>query len=713
MVLKHSLGGNSRTVMLAAVSPSSLDYEETISTLKYADNTKKIRLRVAANVTSGLLASDGGAMQLVPILQAEVKKLRELLQQQQIQQHKFTSSSHQSPNSYNTETNNETMELVDQMRARVQELEEQLKDREELIKNLQVQQSFSDNQSMNNSTHEDEDSVSVITTHTMGTYHSTTTHRSQPYVVLADDAIDTTLPRLINLNQDPLFSECLVYYIPQGQAIAGSSEVDVDILLSAPDILPTHCFLCNDKDEVYIYPANQTAKIYVNGLLLQSNVVDNNNSDNNGISNNSVSNNKRNKIVNKNDRYYLRHFDRVSMGRYHLFRFEACGRRRSISETKGTKSSLSRSTPTMNINADAPGWDFAHDELMLNKDSLRLTTRSRSPSRNDTSEHYPPGYFNSITNTLSTNNSSESEVGERVEKKKIQRNQSMKNNQQQQQQQSNSLQQKIANRINSSYSNDTKQITKVPSDDWWEKVSEVVDNPKKVNTPAELRAMLRSVMESAEKKMEQIFPTNQSNQQIENEPSSSSSTSTSTSLPNNNVRSQLKQVTKQKDSLQSNNDEIKTTSKSSKSRTSYLMNDDNDFNEIDNVNHNNGNNRNNNVNNDDLLDQLPPPPPPTLVTSTILLPSKSEEISIPSGNSYSSSKSLKPSSSSSTVNRIKLPSNSTSTVDILIAERRSTSTLSSSYISCSSPDSINSSKQRLTSTTPTSSSNTKLAALSF
>ena len=44
--------------MLTAVSPSSFDYEETISTLKYADRAKRVRMRVEANVTSGLLATD-------------------------------------------------------------------------------------------------------------------------------------------------------------------------------------------------------------------------------------------------------------------------------------------------------------------------------------------------------------------------------------------------------------------------------------------------------------------------------------------------------------------------------------------------------------------------------------------------------------------------------------------------------------------------------
>ena len=39
--LQDSLGGNAHAVMVTAVSPSSFDYEETISTLKYADRAKR------------------------------------------------------------------------------------------------------------------------------------------------------------------------------------------------------------------------------------------------------------------------------------------------------------------------------------------------------------------------------------------------------------------------------------------------------------------------------------------------------------------------------------------------------------------------------------------------------------------------------------------------------------------------------------------------
>lgn len=45
-LLKDSLGGNCRTVMIANISPSSLSYEDTHNTLKYANRAKEIKSTV-------------------------------------------------------------------------------------------------------------------------------------------------------------------------------------------------------------------------------------------------------------------------------------------------------------------------------------------------------------------------------------------------------------------------------------------------------------------------------------------------------------------------------------------------------------------------------------------------------------------------------------------------------------------------------------------
>ncbi|NXP23952.1 KI18A protein, partial [Scytalopus superciliaris] len=51
-LLKDSLGGNCRTIMIAAVSPSSLFYDDTYNTLKYANRAKDIKSSLKSNVIS-------------------------------------------------------------------------------------------------------------------------------------------------------------------------------------------------------------------------------------------------------------------------------------------------------------------------------------------------------------------------------------------------------------------------------------------------------------------------------------------------------------------------------------------------------------------------------------------------------------------------------------------------------------------------------------
>ncbi|XP_035203410.1 kinesin-like protein KIF18B [Oxyura jamaicensis] len=51
-LLKDSIGGNCRTIMIAAVSPSALAYEDTYNTLKYANRAKEIKLSLKSNVLS-------------------------------------------------------------------------------------------------------------------------------------------------------------------------------------------------------------------------------------------------------------------------------------------------------------------------------------------------------------------------------------------------------------------------------------------------------------------------------------------------------------------------------------------------------------------------------------------------------------------------------------------------------------------------------------
>lgn len=48
-LLQNALGGNSKTIMIAALSPADINYSETISTLRYADRAKRIKTKAIIN----------------------------------------------------------------------------------------------------------------------------------------------------------------------------------------------------------------------------------------------------------------------------------------------------------------------------------------------------------------------------------------------------------------------------------------------------------------------------------------------------------------------------------------------------------------------------------------------------------------------------------------------------------------------------------------
>ena len=70
-LLQDSLGGNSRTLMIACISPSDRDFMETLNTLKYANRARNIKNKVIAN-------QDKASKQLA-LLRSEIMDLQKEL----------------------------------------------------------------------------------------------------------------------------------------------------------------------------------------------------------------------------------------------------------------------------------------------------------------------------------------------------------------------------------------------------------------------------------------------------------------------------------------------------------------------------------------------------------------------------------------------------------------------------------------------------------
>ena len=66
----NSLGGNAKTVMIAALSPAGINHDETLSTLRYADRAKQIKNKAVVN--------EDPNEKLIRELRAQIDELRKV-----------------------------------------------------------------------------------------------------------------------------------------------------------------------------------------------------------------------------------------------------------------------------------------------------------------------------------------------------------------------------------------------------------------------------------------------------------------------------------------------------------------------------------------------------------------------------------------------------------------------------------------------------------
>jgi len=71
-LLQDSLGGNTKTVMIAAISPADYNFEETFTTLRYASRAKNIKNKPRVN--------EDPKDALLKQYEDEIKKLRDIIE---------------------------------------------------------------------------------------------------------------------------------------------------------------------------------------------------------------------------------------------------------------------------------------------------------------------------------------------------------------------------------------------------------------------------------------------------------------------------------------------------------------------------------------------------------------------------------------------------------------------------------------------------------
>lgn len=82
-ILQDSLGGNSRTTMIACVSPVESNYEETLSTIKYASRARNIKNKPVVNRDANSMLIEALRNQITQ-LQTEIGEYQNLLKENNI-----------------------------------------------------------------------------------------------------------------------------------------------------------------------------------------------------------------------------------------------------------------------------------------------------------------------------------------------------------------------------------------------------------------------------------------------------------------------------------------------------------------------------------------------------------------------------------------------------------------------------------------------------
>uniref|UniRef100_A0AAQ5YK05 Kinesin family member 13A n=1 Tax=Amphiprion ocellaris TaxID=80972 RepID=A0AAQ5YK05_AMPOC len=210
-LLKDNLGGNSKTAMIATVSPAADNYEETLSTLRYADRAKRI-------VNHAVVNEDPNA-RIIRELREEVEKLKVQLSQ------------------------------AESMKA--PELKEKLQESEKLIQDMTV------------TWEEKLRKTEEIATERQKQLESMGISLETSGIKVGEDKCF-----LVNLNADPALNELLVYYLKEHTRVG--ADTSQDIQLFGIGIQAEHCVLelCPDGD-VTLLPV-RNARTCVNGTMIDS-----------------------------------------------------------------------------------------------------------------------------------------------------------------------------------------------------------------------------------------------------------------------------------------------------------------------------------------------------------------------------------------------------------------------------------------------------------
>ncbi|KAF5978206.1 kinesin [Fusarium coicis] len=250
-LLKDSLGGNSMTAMIAAVSPADINFDETLSTLRYADSAKRIKNHAVVN-------EDANA-RMIRELKEELSLLRSKLGNGPIP------GGAAGGGLVTGETYPEGTPLDQQMvsitgsdgvlkKVSKAEIAEQLSQSEKLLTDL-------------NQTWEEK----LLKTEEIHKEREAALEELGVSIEKGFVGLHTPkkMPHLVNLSDDPLLAECLVYNLKPGTTTVGNVDTNADhqanIRLNGSRILHDHCTFENAPDGTVTLTPSEGASVMING----------------------------------------------------------------------------------------------------------------------------------------------------------------------------------------------------------------------------------------------------------------------------------------------------------------------------------------------------------------------------------------------------------------------------------------------------------------
>ncbi|KAI9167599.1 Kinesin-like protein unc-104 [Paramyrothecium foliicola] len=249
-LLKDSLGGNSMTAMIAAISPADINYDETLSTLRYADSAKRIKNHAVVN-------EDANA-RMIRELKEELAVLRSKLGGGSAGGAGGTGLSADEVYDDGTPLEKQMVSITgaDGVMKKVSkaEIAEQLSQSEKLLTDLN--QTWEQKLAKTEEIHKEREAA----------LEELGISIEKGFVGLHTPK---KMPHLVNLSDDPLLAECLVYNLKPGVTTVGNVDTNADhqanIRLNGSRILHDHCTFDNAADGTVTVLPSEGASVMVNG----------------------------------------------------------------------------------------------------------------------------------------------------------------------------------------------------------------------------------------------------------------------------------------------------------------------------------------------------------------------------------------------------------------------------------------------------------------